>query len=559
MSLATIQQRLDELEPGGTLALERGDYSTCVVSKPVILLCDGATFWTDGKVPAITIHAKNVVIKDANLRGLASSEHVVISVDNDCHPLLQNIRIFGRAVGVEEEPCEWILPQTIRTGEISPQHPGFYLDFGVPQRSQIVCRISGVSLDPAALSPGINSVKLQIQDAMPDSILIGEVEVIGSTLTRLIPFFARITASPSPKSSSETSSLIEIPAEEKERFQKGLAGRAAAGSQPSSTQKSPAAPQTGKQKTQSVPAVEPPQEKPARVNKPADKTQVNPGKRKSTPAVQEDPLKLGGAFAESAEEIRNIRRWPIYILVDCSGAMSGDPIESVMAAISALHSELMNDPSAIEFVYLSVISFGSNAKQVVPLTELASFTPPKLVASGTRAMGEALRLLCQELDFAASEKKGYRNYDNNYVLLITGGAPTDNWQNYADNLITKNPNCILALSCGEGSDTSHLEYIADTVLEMKNMSPSNICSIFRFNASSIRKSRTRSIETPSVYTSIDPNSPGKPSPLFGGNSLVDKPLDSSNRTESDQVQAKGDQHKASQTSHLSKLFSDPRD
>ena len=61
MSLATIQQRLDELEPGGTLALERGDYSTCVVSKPVILLCDGATFWTDGKVPAITIHAKGLL------------------------------------------------------------------------------------------------------------------------------------------------------------------------------------------------------------------------------------------------------------------------------------------------------------------------------------------------------------------------------------------------------------------------------------------------------------------------------------------------------------------
>jgi uncharacterized protein YegL len=483
----------------------------------------------------------------------------VISADKNSHPLLQNIQIFGKAVGIETEPDEWMLPEGIHTGEIPANHPGFFVDLAVPQRSQIVCRISGVSMDPSALSPGINTVKLRISDALPDSILIGEIEVIGSVLTRLIPFFARISASPLANSSGDALPLIEIPAQEKERFQKDLAGSAAAGSQPSSTQKSPAAPQTGKQKTEPAPAVEPPQQQPARVSKPDDKAQAKPRKRKSTPAAQEDPLKLGGAFSESTEEIRTRRRWPIYILVDCSGAMSGDPIKSVMSGISALHSELMNDPSALEFVYLSVISFGSNAKQVVPLTELASFTPPKLVASGTRAMGEALRLLCQELDFAASEKKGYRNYDNNYVLLITGGAPTDNWKNYADNLITKNPNCILALSCDEGADTSHLEYIADTVLEMKNMSPSNICSIFRFNASSIRMSRTRSIEIPSGHTSIDTNSPGKPSPLFGGNSLVDKPQDLGNRTESDLGQSKGDHDKAPRTSQLSKLFTDSRD
>ena len=50
--------------------------------------------------------------------------------------------------------------------------------------------------------------------------------------------------------------------------------------------------------------------------------------------------------------------------------MAGDSIESVKAGIRSLHSELMNDPSAIESAYLSVITFDSNARQVVPLTEL---------------------------------------------------------------------------------------------------------------------------------------------------------------------------------------------
>ena len=65
-----------------------------------------------------------------------------------------------------------------------------------------------------------------------------------------------------------------------------------------------------------------------------------------------------------------MRRLQICILVDCSAGMAGDSIESVKAGIRSLHSELMNDPSAIESAYLSVITFDSNARQVVPLTEL---------------------------------------------------------------------------------------------------------------------------------------------------------------------------------------------
>jgi len=376
MSLPNIQEELDRLVPGGTLAMERGDYGPCVINKPVILLCDGATFWTDGNVPAVAVQSPGVVIKDAKIRGLVTASHVVISAAKDSHPLLQNIRIFGKAAGVELKPDEWILPEGIHTGEIPPNHPGFFVDVAVPQRSQIICRISGVSLDPSALSQGINTVKLQISDALPDSILIGEIEVIGSVLTHVIPFFARITASVSPKSSGDAVPLIEIPAQEQERFQKSLAGSVPAGLQPSSTQKSPAGPQTGKQKTQPVPAVELPPKQSARVSKPADKTQANPGKRKLTPAAQEDPLKLGGAFAESGP---------------------------------------------------------------LPMSE------------------------------------------------------------------------------------------------------------------------TISIDIPTGYRSTDPNFPGRPSALFGGNSLADKQSEPSNRTEADQGQAKGDKHKAPEASHLSTLFTDSSD
>lgn len=182
------------------------------------------------------------------------------------------------------------------------------------------------------------------------------------------------------------------------------------------------------------------------------------------------------------------RRLPVYILADCSGSMSGDPIESVKAGISALHSELMNDPSAVESAFLSVITFDSNARQAVPLTELASFVPPDLNATGTTALGAALKLLINCLHNEVKQNSGEVKGDwKPLVFLLTDGAPTDKWQQYADDLKAKRPGNIIAVACGDGADTSLLKTITDTVLEMKNMSPSDFSAFFKWVTQSIKQ------------------------------------------------------------------------
>ena len=54
-----------------------------------------------------------------------------------------------------------------------------------------------------------------------------------------------------------------------------------------------------------------------------------------------------------------IRRLPVYLLLDCSGSMSGEPIEAVKQGIKALLTELKGDPQALETACLSVITFNS--------------------------------------------------------------------------------------------------------------------------------------------------------------------------------------------------------
>ena len=176
-----------------------------------------------------------------------------------------------------------------------------------------------------------------------------------------------------------------------------------------------------------------------------------------------------------------VRRLPVYILADCSGSMAGDPIEQVKQGIRALHANLMGDPSAVETAFLSVITFDSSARQVVPLTEVAQFQAPDLQASGTTALGAALEILCDRLETEVRKTSGEMKGDwKPLVFLLTDGSPTDDWKPHADRLKQNKPSPanIIAVACGSKADVNVLKQIASTVLEMRDGSR-GICAVFQ--------------------------------------------------------------------------------
>lgn len=188
----------------------------------------------------------------------------------------------------------------------------------------------------------------------------------------------------------------------------------------------------------------------------------------------------------------SVRRLPVYIVADCSGSMAGEPIESVKAGIRTLHSELMGDPSAVESAYLSVITFDSGARQVVPLMDLSAFELPNLHAAGTTSLGEALRTLMRCIDTEVRKTTAEQKGDwRPLIFLLTDGNPTDDWRAAADEFKGRKVGNVIAVACGDALDPSVLKHLSETVLLMKDVTPNSFSAFFRWVSASIQQTSAK--------------------------------------------------------------------
>ena len=189
-----------------------------------------------------------------------------------------------------------------------------------------------------------------------------------------------------------------------------------------------------------------------------------------------------------------IRRLPVYLLLDCSGSMSGEPIEAVKQGIKALLTELKGDPQALETACLSVITFNSTARQISPLTELMLFKEPELTAGGATALGGALHVLADcirtEVRTSTATQKGDWKP---LVFLLTDGAPTDNLDEGIEALKSVSTGNIIACAAGANANTNTLRKITNNVLMMNNLTAGDLAAFFAWVSGS-KKASSKSID-----------------------------------------------------------------
>ncbi len=187
-----------------------------------------------------------------------------------------------------------------------------------------------------------------------------------------------------------------------------------------------------------------------------------------------------------------MRRLPVYLLLDTSGSMSGEPIEAVKNGVQIMISSLRQNPKAIETAFLSVITFDSIAQQIIPLTDLASFQMVDIKATGVTALGEALKLVAHKIDTEVQKTTTEQKGDwKPLVFIMTDGIPTDDWQSGLNEFKKAKVAFSVACAAGSGADTDILKQITDNVVSLDTADSATIGKFFQWVTASIGVSSTK--------------------------------------------------------------------
>ena len=187
-----------------------------------------------------------------------------------------------------------------------------------------------------------------------------------------------------------------------------------------------------------------------------------------------------------------MRRLPVYLLLDTSGSMSGEPIEAVKNGVQIMISSLRQNPQAIETAFLSVITFDSTAQQIIPLTEIAAFQMVDIKATGVTALGEALKLVAQKIDTEVKKTTTEVRGDwKPLVFIMTDGIPTDDWQSGLNEFKKARVAFTVACAAGSGADTNILKQITDNVVSLDTADSASIGKFFQWVTASIGVSSTK--------------------------------------------------------------------
>lgn len=185
-----------------------------------------------------------------------------------------------------------------------------------------------------------------------------------------------------------------------------------------------------------------------------------------------------------------MRRLPVFILLDTSGSMRGEPIHSANVGLQAMVSALRQDPYALETVHLCIITFDIEAREVLPLTPLDEVVLPEIKApdAGATFLGAALELLVQRVDRevirSSSEQKGdWRPL----LFVMTDGSPSDLhlYREMVAAVKQRNFGHIVACAAGPKAKLEPLEALTETVVSLDTSDSATFTSFFKWVSASV--------------------------------------------------------------------------
>ena len=186
------------------------------------------------------------------------------------------------------------------------------------------------------------------------------------------------------------------------------------------------------------------------------------------------------------------RKLPVYLVIDCSHSMRGEPIQTVQTGIERMLLDLRCDPMALETVWLSIITFSTGAEQIVPLTEVFQFQVPPLVAKGQTHMGAGLRLLAECMDREVVRTSDTQKGDWKPVaFLLSDGGPGDGWITPAKEIRARHEAgrmIMVAVGFGGNVHVDKLQRVTPRVLVSESGEPEAFARFLQWMSASVSRS-----------------------------------------------------------------------
>jgi uncharacterized protein YegL len=151
------------------------------------------------------------------------------------------------------------------------------------------------------------------------------------------------------------------------------------------------------------------------------------------------------------------RALPVFLLLDTSGSMSGEKINTLNEAVKEMINDFMSEKHSEVNLQMCIITFGGSAMLHTELDSVGAINFQPLNASGMTPLGGALTILQRIVDDKDKvSSKCYRPV----IILVSDGQPNDSWQDPLNTFLSgkRTSKCERwALGIGQDADYQMLQ------------------------------------------------------------------------------------------------------